>query len=203
MPAPIWDYKSKIAELQRKAQPYTPQTNSYLDTSAFGKLASEGRWEDAIRQLGLANLFNLTDFQSPLYQQFRKYLQMNTPVMGANTLLSQSIASGLGYAGGQNIANIKAQELMRQRQDNINQSVLNFALGNQNQVLNQIGQIGGSFAHQFDREAQLKASENQSTANMLQSIGQLVGTFAPMMLGLPPVGVASAAVGAAVGGFRR
>lgn len=203
MPAPIWDYKSKIAELQRKAQPYTPQTNSYLDTSAFGKLASEGRWEDAIRQLGLANLFNLTDFQSPLYQQFRKYLQMNTPVMGANTLLSQSIASGLGYAGGQNIANIKAQELMRQRQDNINQSVLNFALGNQSQVLNQIGQIGGSFAHQFDREAQLKASENQSTANMLQSIGQMGGLFASMLIpGLAPVGMAAAA-SPAVGGFRR
>ena len=67
------------------------------------EMSSSGKMGDLSSQL--------TDFQSPLYQQYAAYAQKSTPGIGANTLLSPLMASGTGYAGGQAIANQKLQAM--------------------------------------------------------------------------------------------
>ena len=59
----------------------------------------------------------LTDFQSPLYQQYASYLQKTTPGIGVNSMLAPLMAGGTGYAGGQAIANQKVSALSKKRSD--------------------------------------------------------------------------------------
>ena len=114
---------------------WKPQTGSYLESSGASQLAQQGKWNDYMRQLGLTYLFNLTDMSSPLYQQFAQFQRNTMPGIGVNSLLAPLIASGIDFGTGQNIAQQRTQEFMRERSDTIGNSVRNFAMGMQNNVL--------------------------------------------------------------------
>lgn len=158
--------------------------NSYLNTGGLNPNEGNGSWEDYIRQLGFSNLENITDFNSPLYQQYAQYLQKTTPGIGVNSLLAPLMAGGAGYAGGQAIANQKLQGMSRERQDKINTGVQGFAGGLQNQVMSQLGQIGSSFQNTAARVSQEDMFNQQNSGWGLvgQVVGGLTGMFNPMNL---------------------
>lgn len=171
-------------------------SNTYLENETAARLASEGKWMDFMRQLGLTNLVNITDFNSPLYQQYRQYLQKTTPSVGVNSLLAPLLAGGASYAGGQNIAKIRADELNKERQDRINTGVSKFAMELQNQVIPQMGQVLGSFETTQANNLQREIAEMQSSSSIGGSLGSLAGFVAGNLL-FPGVG---GVVGAAMGG---
>lgn len=159
--------------------------NSYLNIGNANPQNYE-EWQGLIRQLGFSNLENITDFNSPLYQQYQQYLQKTMGGIGVNSLLAPLMAGGAGYAGGQAIANQKAMGWERQRQDKINTGVQDFALGLQGQVLNQLGQLGDSFS--TSRTQSMQQGEYDSAKSPLSQIGGVLGTglgmFGNSLLGL-------------------
>lgn len=165
-----------------KPPPSANLGNSYLDTGGLNPNIGKGTWEDYVRQLGFSNLENMTDFQSPLYQGYAQFLQKTTPGIGANTLLGSLIAGGNGFAGGMNIANQKAMDFARERQDAINNSTLGFFNNNQQSVMGQLGQIGGSFQATADRVTQQDiANQANSPWNMVgNAVGGLIGLANPL-----------------------
>ena len=99
----------------------------------------------------------LTDFQSPLYQQYASYLQKTTPGIGVNSMLGTLMAGGTGYAGGQGIAQQRSAGMAGQRQDKINQGVQGFSLGNIGtgaSLLGQQGQLGLGYAELSEQRRQ-------------------------------------------------
>ena len=85
---------------------------------------------------------SLLNPNSQFYQNYASYLQKTQGGIGVNSLLAPLMAGGTGYAGGQAIAQQQSQGLMRERQDKINTSVQQFALGNINTGANLLGQQG-------------------------------------------------------------
>lgn len=159
---------------------WKPQTGSYLESSGASQLAQQGKWNDYMRQLGLTYLFNLTDMSSPLYQQFAQFQRNTMPGIGVNSLLAPLIASGIDFGTGQNIAQQRTQEFMRERSDTIGNSVRNFAMGMQNNVLPMLGQIGQSFFTQQElaqRDKQIDA-QNSPISSLAGFLGQLGAMFA-------------------------
>lgn len=147
--------------------------NGYLNTGGLNPNEGIGSWEDYIRQLGFSNLENITDFNSPLYQEYAKYLQKTSPQMGVNSLLAPLMAGGMSYAGGQNIVAEKQKEFAGQRQDKINTGVQQFAGGLQSQVMPQLGQIGGSFQNTMNRVSQEDMFNAQNSG--LGLVGNVLG----------------------------
>ena len=166
--------------------PQNPQQGNlgYLSTGTLNPNKGQGTWEDYMRQLGLSNIENITDFNSPLYQQYAQYLQKTMPGIGVNSLLAPLMAGGAGYAGGQSIANAKLQGMNRERQDKINTGVQGFAGSLQGQVMPQIGQIGQSFQNTMNRVSQEDMFNQQNSGWGLvgQTLGGLVGMANPMNL---------------------
>jgi len=160
---------------------------SYLNTSTGNELAQQGKWSDFIRQLGFANLSNITDFNSPLYQQYSQFLQKNTPQVGVNSLLAPLLAGGASYGGSQKIASERAKAMQGQRSDAIQQGVQGFAMNMQSQVMPQLGQIGGSF---FQTQEQTMQQDAMNQANSpWGQIGGVVGGVAGTLLA-PGIGTA-------------
>lgn len=170
--------------------------NSYLYT---GNPSNYKNFNDLIRQLGFSNLDNITNFNSPLYQQYAQYLQRTQGGVGVNSLLAPLMAGGTGYAGGMNIAGQRAQELNRERQDSINNNVQGFAMNMQNNVMQQLGQIGNNYMS--EEQLKLKQEEMDAANSPWGAIGQLFGNALPMVANLfgAPTGGASAA--GSVGGY--
>lgn len=162
-----------------------PLGNSYLDTGGLNPNAGKGTWEDYIRQLGFSNVENITDFNSPLYQQYQQYLQKTSPQIGVNSLLAPLLAGGMSYAGGQNIASAKMNELNLQRQDKINTNVQGFAGSLQSQVMPQIGQVGNSFQNTMQRVSQedMFNAQNSGVNAVMNTIGQFTGLLNPFNFG--------------------
>jgi len=170
----------------------------YLDSGNFDTSKPNVAWEDFVRQLGFSNLANMTDFNSPLYQQYAQYLQKTTQGIGVNSLLAPLMAGGAGYAGGQAIASQQAQGMNKQRQDKINTGVQQFAVGNQQNVLGQLGQLGGSFATTLNRNAMDAQTAAQN--NPFNQLGGMLGSFAGL---LNPFGGSASKMGAQpVGGYN-
>lgn len=173
--------KSWAAQQQNQfMQNWKPQTGSYLESSGASNLAQQGKWNDYMRQLGLSYLFNITDMSSPLYQQFAQFQRNTMPGVGVNTLLAPLIASGVDFGTAQGIAQQRTQEFMRERNDTIGNSVRNFAMGMQNNVLPTIGQIGQSFFTQQElaqRDKQVDQA-NSPFGALAGVLGQLFGMFA-------------------------
>jgi len=74
------DYKGNIQKMHQFAQSQGEQPQqwaqgTYLDQGNFDPSNPNTSWEDFVRQLGFSNLANITNFQSPLYQQYASYLQ--------------------------------------------------------------------------------------------------------------------------------
>lgn len=167
----------------------------YLDTGNFNTNNPNTSWEDFVRQLSFSQLENVTNMNSPLYQQYTKMLQKTTPGMGLNTLLGMAMSSGTGYAGGQGIAQQKAMQFNKQRNDSINNGVGSFATNMQSQVQGLLGQIGGSFAGTLDRKLQQEQVDNAASpwGAIGSGIGGLLGTFIA-----PGIGTS---IGASLGGM--
>jgi len=158
--------------------------NGYLDTGNFNSNDPKfTQWEDFVRQLGFSNLANMTDFNSPLYQKYASYLQKTTPGIGANSLLAPLMAGGTGYAGGQAIAKKRMETFSKERQDKINTGVEGFGLNMQQNILSQLGQIGGSFAHTMDRTAEIDQANKTDWGSIMKSIGMIGGIAAAPFTG--------------------
>lgn len=153
--------------------------NSYLENESAANLAAQGRWEDFVRQLGITNLANITDFNSPLYQQYRGFLQKSSPQIGVNTLLAPLLVGGASYGGSQAIAGKRAEAMNVQRNDAINQNVQGFALGLQNQVNPLLGQIENSFfqTRQLNQQNQAMKAANSPWGGIGSALGGLAGTL--------------------------
>jgi hypothetical protein len=186
MPSPAESYQQVLRmQQQQQQQPNSwAGSGTYLSSGNIDPNQGMGSWEDLIRQLGFSNIENITDFQSPLYQEYAKYLQKTMPGIGVNSLLAPLMAGGVGYAGGQNIANQKLQGMNRERQDKINTGVQGFASSMQSQVMPQLGQIGNSFQNTMQRVSQEDMFNQQNSGWGLvgQTVGGLAGMFNPMSL---------------------
>lgn len=158
--------------------------NSYLNTGGLNPNNGNGSWEDYMRQLGFSNLENITDFNSPLYQEYAKYLQKTSPQMGVNSLLAPLMAGGMSYAGGQNLVAEKQKQFAGQRQDKINTGVQQFAGSLQSQVMPQLGQIGTSFQNTANRVSQedMFNAQNSGWGLVGNVIGQGMGMLNPFNL---------------------
>ena len=194
--------RMQYANMQQQQPPPPTQwaggSNSYLENESAANLANKGRWEDFVRQLGVTNLANITDFNSPLYQQYQSYLQKATPGIGVNTLLAPLLAGGASYGGSQKIASERMKAMQGQRSDAINQNVQGFALGLQNQVNPLLSQIGGSFfqSRQLDQQDAARRDANNPWA----SIGSLIGGIGGNLLAPGIGGMLGSQLGGMAGG---
>jgi hypothetical protein len=116
----------------------------------------------------------LLDPNSKFYQSYANYLQKTTPGIGANTLLAPLMAGGVGYAGGQAIANKKMETLSTQRQDKINTGVQGFALQNIGTgagLLGQQGNLGLGWANLQEQKRQYD-DQNSGLNGFFGMLGQ-------------------------------
>lgn len=192
---------------QREQEIYAGMPNkglggSYLNEGNFNTNNPNMDWEGYMRQLMFSQLSNSTDFNSPMYQQYRGMLQKTTPGMGLNTLLGMAMSSGTGYAGGQGIANQKSMQFNKQRNDSINNGVGNFTTNMQSQTQGLLGQIGGSFAATADR--QLAQEQADAASSPWGAIGQGLGGLVGLIPGLSGVGskITGAMGGSGTAGYR-
>ena len=135
---------------------------------------------------------DITDFQSPLYSQYRKFLQSSTPQFGLNSLLAPLMAGNVDYGTAQKLGSMRSQEMNAQRNEGINRGVQEFALGMQGQAGGMLGQMSGNYSNimnywenqrQFNAQLdQRKSEEKSGFLNSLLSIpsgiaGNLFGGF--------------------------
>lgn len=171
--------------------------NSYLNTGNMNPNET-GQWEDYVRQLQFSQLENVTDMNSPLYQQYMKMLQKTMPGMGLNTLLGMAMAGGTGYAGGQGIAQQKAMQFNKQRNDAMGTNLGQFQTNMQGQAQGLLGSINNSFQNTMARVSQEDMFNAQNSGigavtNAIGSIGSLVA--APFTGGASLLGLAGMAGG--------
>jgi len=126
----------------------------------------------------------LSDFQSPYYQQFRSFLGSVTPSVGTNTILAGLQAGGGNYGASQVQANARVDELARERNDFLNTTVSGFALQSQGQADTLLGGIMQSNQFQQGLEEQQRQFDAMQPdfwdyaltgMGMLTSMGGLVG----------------------------
>ena len=60
----------------------------YLNTGGLNPDQGKGTWEDYVRQLQFSQIANITNMNSPLYQQYANFLQKTTPGIGTMRLKS-------------------------------------------------------------------------------------------------------------------
>jgi len=152
------------------------QSSSYLWNDNIDKLGQKGDWWNYNQALGYSHLANLTDMNSPMYQQYAKYLQKSTPGIGANTLLAPLMAGGASYGGAQAIASQRATAMAGQRQDKIQTGVQGFASAMQGQAGGMIGQLQGNLMNQQG----LAEQRRQSNETPWGQIGGALGSLAMM-----------------------
>jgi len=121
---------------------------------------------------------DVTNFGSPLYQQYRSFLEKATPQIGTNTLLAPLMAGGGNFGASQVQANALRDELGKERTDAINTGTQGFALGMQ-------GQAGGLLG-QFQQGAQFTAEMAQRKKEFEES--NEAGIFDYLSAGLPILG---------------
>lgn len=172
--------------------------NGYLSTGQVNPGAGQGSWEDLVRQLQFSQLENVTDMNSPLYQQYIKMLQKTMPGMGLNTLLGMAMAGGTGYAGGQGIAQQKAMQFSKQRNDAMGTSLGQFQTNMQGQVQGLLGSINDSFQNTMARVSaeDIANQQNNGIGAITGAIGSLGAiATAPFTGGTSLLGLAGMAGG--------
>ncbi len=123
---------------------------------------------------------DITGFNSPYYQEYRKFLQDSTPQLGVNSLISPLLAGGAGFSGAQKIAQERAQSFTQQRQQGINQGVQNFALGSQSQGNSILGmdlQNKQFYAGLNEQKRQFNESQPTFWDSMLNVVGGVGGSL--------------------------
>ena len=165
---------------------YTPTGNRYQDrqNELYSNVVNGSMsWYDFFQQLNLDRFNELADFNSPLYKAFGSYLNKTTPRMGTNSLLALSMANGGSYGGSQAIANEKAKQFETQRQDNINNSVMNFALGmqgNANSLLNQGQNMQFNYQQHADNMNMQKNMNNNWGSQLLNMAATVGAQYLPL-----------------------
>jgi len=123
---------------------------------------------------------DITDFNSPYYQEYRKFLQDTTPQLGVNSLISPLLAGGAGFSGAQKIAQERAQAFTQQRQQGINQGVKGFALESQgqgNSILGMDLQNKQFYAGLNEQKRQFNESQPTFWDSLLNVGGGLLGNY--------------------------
>lgn len=144
---------------------------------------------------------SLLNPNSQFYQNYASYLQKTQGGIGVNSLLAPLMAGGTGYAGGQAIAQQQSQGLMRERQDKINTSVQQFALGNINTGANLLGQQGNLQLGYANLNEQKRQYDDSQSGSLWKTLGGLLGAGLGTLVA-PGVGTAiGAQAGQAVAGY--
>lgn len=123
---------------------------------------------------------DITDFNSPYYQEYRKFLQESTPQLGADSLIKPLLAGGAGYSGAQKIAQERSQAFTQQRQQGINQGVREFALNSQSQGSDLLGMLtqNNQFMMQLaEKRRQFDESQPTPFDSLLNIGGGLLGSY--------------------------
>ena len=127
----------------------------------------------------------VTDFNSPLYQNFRSYAQKSTPGIGVNSLIAPLKAGGLSTTGAKNIASSRMQELQTGRNEQISNAVTQFALGQQGQATGLLGlfsnnqnnynQLQLQYAQLGEQQRQFNESQPTFFDSLLNIVGGIAG----------------------------
>ena len=117
---------------------------------------------------------DVTNFNSPLYQQYAQYLQKTNPQISTNALLSAPQAGGFNYGVSQKLATERAKQLNTSRNEAISQGAQQFALGNQSNANSLLGYLLNN--NQFQQQlAEQKRQFNESQPSFLDSLLNIGG----------------------------
>lgn len=171
----------KSSGLKVKSQP----TSKY--GIQFGTPGSEYEFQ---QENLLGRYKDITDFNSPFYAQYRKYLQSAMPKIGTNAMLAPLMAGNVDYGTAQKLGSMRATEMQGQQNEAINKGVMGFGLEMQGQANPLLGQMGQNYFNimnywenqrQFNAELDQRKSENKQ--NWLgQGLG-LIGGLGSMFGG--------------------
>ena len=126
----------------------------------------------------------VTDFQSPLYQQFRSFLGSATPNIGTNSLLAPLMAGGGNQAASQLQAGALRDEYRGERNDFLNQNTQQFASGMQGGTANTLlGQLSSNAQFSGDL-AEQQRQFNASQPDFWDTILSIVPSIAQIGLSL-------------------
>lgn len=149
---------------------------------------------------------DVTDFQSPLYSQYRKFLQSSTPGIGLNSLLAPLMAGNVDYGTGQKLASQRSQEMAGQRNESINQGVQSFALGMQSQANPILGQMSGNYnniMNYWENQRQFNAEMEQRKSEESSSLWENIGLTALGVGSMFIPGMQGAGIGMIGGGMNN
>ena len=156
-----------------------PQNDVYKWTEGFGGSTEEQYIRNAYDTMGKFQN-QLSNFQSPFYQQFAAYANKATPATGVNSYLQLLQSGGGNYAGSMAQALALKSNADKQRRDTINTGVQGFALKNVDTIANlmgQQGQIAGS-AYSTKTQHDIASDQQGSPWQMLGGLGSIAGMFA-------------------------
>lgn len=167
-----------------------PKSNKY--GIQFGPAGSEYEFQQE-------NLYgrykDITDFNSPLYSQYRKFLSSATPQFGLNSLLAPLMAGNVDYGTAQKLGSQRVQEANVVRNEGINKGVQEFALGMQSQANPILGQMGGNYSNIMN----YWENQRQFNAELDQRAKDRKAGFLNSLLGIPS-GIAGYFTGGLLGG---
>ena len=133
----------------------------------------------------------VTDFNSPLYQQYANFAQRANPAIGQNSLLAPLLAGGASYGGSQVIAGQQRQDLLKDRTEALNTGVQQFGLGMQGQASGLLGLASGNA--QFG--GTLAENQRQFNESNEASFLDYAGAFLPGLSLIPGIGGGGASGG--------
>lgn len=142
---------------------------------------------------------DITDFNSPFYAQFRKYLSSAIPQVGTNALLAPLMAGNVDYGTAQKLGSQRASEMNVQRNEAINKGVQSFSLEAQSQANPLLGQMGNNYFNmmnywenqrQFD-EMMKREDENTKKSFWENIVKGGIGIGSMFIPGMQGVGAAS------------
>ena len=197
-------YASQYPPPQRPNSAHPTEWKNYMDsyqqwTNNFAQWKQETALQGKIDQ----RYKDVTDFNSPLYQQYRGYIQKSTPGIGTDTLLAPLKAQGFSGTSAKNIAQNQAKNLQTGRNEQISNAVTEFAIGQQSQATGLLG-IYSSNQNNYNQlilqQAQLQEQKRQynetQSGNFVNSLlslgGGLLANFIP---GIGSVGKATTGAG--------
>jgi len=171
------------------------QSNTYQWRGDLGGSTEEQYMRNTYNNMGrFAN--QLSDFQSPFYQQFRSYMGSMTPTMGTNAMLAPLMAGGGNMGASQVQANMLHKNYLGQRNDFLNKGVQQFAQGNMGMIGSLLGQQGSLASNAYSTKTQREISDQQQ-GGALDFFGNLLGAGAGMFMGgFNPFGGSGMAQGA-------
>ena len=124
---------------------------------------------------------DITDFQSPFYQQYRKFLQSTMGGIGQNALLGGLMAGNVDYGTAQKLGAQRGQEMQGQRTEAVNQGVQGFALQAQSMANPLLGMQSNNYFNQqsagLDRDKLTMMQEQAAYDRKWSPISSLLNLF--------------------------